>query len=169
MTDYNKYYYDNSDPQEQQKREQLREYDIEELMKLDKEQLAEMLAASRADHEADLLKQQDIADDYEQKIGGMDEHIEELEAKNKALSQTLETEREQFKGSFGDLKNQVSEQLSQFKQVLTGSLRDLIKWRRENVPGAKEGDRQFLADVVQATKQPTRKRQGEYNQTQPRM
>lgn len=182
MSDYHKYYYDNSDPQEQQKREQLRADDIDELMELDKAQLAELLADERAAHEATVLQKDEEIADFDAKLDLASDEIDDLQrskektdmpqtmadeiaflkAQNTNLQQMLDGERKEYQSNFGKLKSQVSEQLSQFKETLKAPLRDLIKWRRENVPGAAQSDKQFLMDAIKATKQPTLKQSDDY-------
>jgi len=82
------------------------------------------------------------------------------------LQSKLESERTNNRSAFDKL----SEKYEQLKKAITGPLPNLIGLRRDSVPGAKEADKAWLADVVKATRQPQNQHERDGQEPpQPRM
>lgn len=134
------------------------------------QELAEMVVNRDDAIETMKLEHDEETENLSRRLHYTEEEVTDLKAQNRVLTDTISDERSSYKAGMQSIKASITEQVQEMKgvmqemrQALTGSLKDVLRWRKDNGIN----DRTELGQIVQQASKPARKQ--DHETTGPRL
>ena len=112
------------------------------------ELMAEMKTVRKSAHEME-SENLTLRETMEADRAAFSESMKQM-AQLRALKMELESDNKSLSEQLSALRDNVAKQIAELRTLLTGSLRDVLKWRREQSPDLAKDDRQTLSDLTKS-------------------